>query len=95
MKKIFNHHYNLAMKGAEISQHQVGIRYLLGKGVDKNLNQAIYWLTKASEQGYDAQYLLGLAYQKRGEGVVKDVCIAISWFLKSCEAKITLMHNSL
>lgn len=82
-KDFFNHHYNLAMKGTEISQHQVGIRYLLGKGVDKNLNQAIYWLTKASEQGYaDAQYLLGLAYQN-GEGVVKDVHIAISWFLKA------------
>jgi len=40
-----------AYKGDAIAQRQVGLMYWLGKGVEKDLGKAKYWLEKAAQQG--------------------------------------------
>ena len=42
------------------------------------------WYLKAAEQGYaDAQYNLGLMYEK-GQGVRQSKIVAKEWFKKAC-----------
>ena len=46
--------------------------YHAGQGVKQDTEQAIYWLTKAGEQGHpQAQYRLGQMYYA-GQGVKQD-----------------------
>ena len=57
--------------------------YNTGDGVETDKNKAIYWYTKAAEQGYGpAQINLGLMYSA-GDGVETDKNKAIYWFRKA------------
>jgi TPR repeat protein len=50
------------------------------EGVDEDDKQAVYWYTKAAEQGLaKAQFNLGNRYAK-GEGVAEDYVMAHMWF---------------
>lgn len=61
----------------------MGICYENGDGVEKNLEEAIKWYTKAADQGYaKAQYYLGKAYDE-GKGVAKNDSEAMNWYLKA------------
>ena len=52
-----------AQQGDPISQYNLGVMYKDGKGVNKDIGEAIFWLEKASNQGFlEAQYLTGLYY---------------------------------
>jgi len=52
-----------AHQGDPISQYNLGVMYKDGKGVNKDIGEAIFWLKKASNQGLlEAQYLTGLYY---------------------------------
>ena len=54
--------------------------YNKGEGVPKDYKQAIYWYTKAAEQGDDeAQFNLGLMYYE-GQGVPKDYIQTYAWW---------------
>ena len=53
--------------------------------IAENYSRAVYWYTKAAEQGYaDAQYELGLCYYE-GRGVEQNYKKAIEWWLKAAE----------
>lgn len=53
-----------------------------GKGVRKDMKQAIEWFGRAAEQGYiEAQFTLGLSYL-RGKGVEKNWDMAYDLFSK-------------
>ena len=53
--------------------------------MQKDAKQAIYWYTKAAEQGHDsAQNNLGIMYIN-GEGTPKNTKQAIKWFTKAAE----------
>lgn len=68
----------------------MGICYEYGKWVEKNLEEAVKWYTKAANQEYaQAQYLLGKAYDK-GEGVAKNDSEAMKWYLKAVK---TITHK--
>jgi TPR repeat protein len=62
-----------------------GIAYDQGRGVSKNLEEAVKWYRKAAEQeNIQAQYYLGLCYAN-GEGVAKDPTEAVKWYRKAAE----------
>ena len=53
----------LADEGNVQAQYHLGILYIKGQEVQKNVFEAIPWLRRAAEQGHlDAQYRLGLLY---------------------------------
>jgi TPR repeat protein len=46
----------LAEQGNSKAQYHLGLCYLLGYGVDKNVEEAVKWLEKAAKEEYaDAQ----------------------------------------
>ena len=74
-----------AKNGNVKAQFQLAVNYRLGKGVEKNLEEAFKWCSKAAKQGYvNAQYNLGLSYY-RGDGVEKDFTEAIRWYTQAAE----------
>ena len=61
----------------------LGIRYHEGDRAPKDYKQAVYWFTKAANQGYAAaQYNLGVCYNN-GEGVAQDYKQAVYWYTKA------------
>ena len=74
--KAFEMLLSEAESGDVISQNSLAARYATGDGVDKDLDQTIYWYKKASlNDDPDAFYNLALMYLL-GEGVDKDDKIA-------------------
>lgn len=74
-----------AEQGDAEAQYNLGRRYLLGEGVEKNPAEAVKWWRKAAEQGLaEAQFRLGGCYD-RGEGVPKDELEAVKWIRKAAE----------
>ncbi|KAJ3042561.1 hypothetical protein HDV00_007095 [Rhizophlyctis rosea] len=74
-----------ARQGHIISQHNIGVCYENGLGVEKNEKEAVNWYRKAAEQGYaNAQSKLGNCYQK-GKGVERNDKEAVKWYLKAAE----------
>jgi TPR repeat protein len=62
-EEAFSEFLKLANSGNAVSQYEVGCMYLNGKGVEKNLDKALEYFTKAAEQKYDDAYLaLGQVY---------------------------------
>ena len=65
---------------------KVGCAYLFGEGVKKNGDQAVLWLTKADENGYDkAAPTLAAAYLSGEMGVEKDEVEGVKWLKKAAE----------
>ena len=49
-----------AAYGDEAAQYEIGMMVLDGQGIAKNPEEAIYWLTKSANDGYEtAQFELG------------------------------------
>jgi TPR repeat protein len=72
-----------AESGDAQGQFLTGMLYYLGKGTDKDLRQAVLWLTRAAEQGHaDAQYELAQRYTW-GEGTARDLEAAARWNRKA------------
>ncbi|MBP9773291.1 MAG: sel1 repeat family protein [Candidatus Peribacteraceae bacterium] len=63
----------------------LGVVYVKGLGVEKNLEKAVEWFAKAALTGnVNGQYNLGLAYAK-GNGVTKDLAKAAHYFRLAAE----------
>lgn len=74
-----------AKSGDSLAQANAGICYITGQGVARNLEQAIYWLTKSAEAGErHGQYNLGFCYYE-GLGVKQDYAKAVYWYTKATE----------
>jgi hypothetical protein len=59
----FNVTYGYAKLGYPAAQHQVGQRYLHGKGTDKDHYEAMEWFKKAADQGHPhASYNLAVGH---------------------------------
>ena len=66
-------------------QYSLALCYQSGKGVEKNLEKAVYWCNKAAEQGYSqAQHSLAACYHN-GTGVNQDLQKAVYWYTKAAE----------
>ncbi|MGM9869164.1 MAG: tetratricopeptide repeat protein [Sodaliphilus sp.] len=72
-----------AEKGDTTAQDKLGVIYLKGEKVEKNVDKAIEWWTKAAENGSaTAQYKLGVCYQF-GFGVKRNHTRARYWYEKA------------
>lgn len=82
-----------ANKGDAFAQWVLGTKYYSGNGVMKDNVEAVKWMLKAAEQGYDqAQYKLGLDYYMKGLEAKKDDLspdsnfkAAMNWFHKAAD----------
>jgi hypothetical protein len=74
-----------ANAGDAAAEDQVGLIYLNGDAVPKDVTKSALWFRKAAEQGLsDAQYNLAGAYSD-GEGVPLDYAQATIWFRKAAD----------
>ena len=70
----------LAEAGEPRSQFYLGHMYRLGRGVPKDVNEAIRWYRSAANQGYaEAQNAMGNCYNA-GIGVSVDYAEAMRWY---------------
>lgn len=77
-----------AEKGNAKAQNYIGFRYYTGEAVNRNIDSAIYWISKAADAGdLSAANNLGYLYAE-GEGVRKDYGKAIAWLSKAAEAGV-------
>lgn len=77
-----------AADGDAESQWNMGMLYLTGFNADvpKNVETAVYWLTKSADQGNErAQFTLYFVYRD-GDGILRDNDLAGQWLLKASEA---------
>ena len=69
-----------AEQGVTRAQYDLGMMYVMGKGMETDEQQAAVWFRKAAEQGdAEAQYNLGVKYEG-GQGVPQDYKLAYIWF---------------
>ena len=81
-----------AENGDSKAQNIMGTYYESGNGVEKDYWKAIYWYTKAAEQGNpNAQYHLAVLYNKAEDNPLK----AYYWFeaARICGFNITALHQ--
>ena len=61
--------------------------YEEGEGVEENKEKALYWYTKAADNGdTQAMHNLGVMYYK-GDGIEKNSDLAKKYFEQACELK--------
>ncbi len=86
-----------ANQGDADAQFNLALLYKLGAGIPKDLKQAVYWYTKAAEQGHvNAQYSLGSLYlDGDGQEVPKDFKQAVYWYTKAAEQGLVNAQYSL
>ena len=78
-----------ASQGIAAAQNNLALMHAQGRGVDRNVKQAIdLWLSAADRNHPMAQYNLGLAFF-RGEGVQKDEREAAGWFRRAADAGLS------
>mgnify|MGYP004627661129 CR=1 FL=1 len=72
-----------AARGNADAQYELGVCYVKGKGVGKNIAEAAKWWQKAANQGHaDAQFQLGCLYYQ-GEGVKGNLPEAVNLWRKA------------
>ncbi|MDD1627427.1 MAG: sel1 repeat family protein [Methylococcaceae bacterium] len=72
-----------AEQGDAKAQARLGAMYLLGRGVEKDEQQAAEWMLKAANKGnVEAQVIIAAMYD-RGLGVKNDVKMATNWYEKA------------
>ena len=73
----------LAEAGDARAQYNLGVSYRFGNGVEKDLQKAYAWTSKAAENG-DVRARVNLASMYAdGNGVAKDIPTAVSWYEKA------------
>ena len=82
------------LKGDAAAAYEVGVRFVEGKGVTPNYDEAAKWLDRAARAGVvPAIFRLGTFYEK-GLGVKKDVDIARRYYMQAAErGNAKAMHN--
>jgi hypothetical protein len=74
-----------AERGSSAIQWNIGTLYYVGRGVDKDIDKALYWYEKSAEKGYHAgQHSLGQMYQD-GTGATQDIDKAVYWYKKAAK----------
>ena len=69
-----------AGRGDAAAQYNLAVLYDLGRGVERDIGQAVEWYQRAAAQGNaDAQLMLGVKYANK-EGVPQDLVLAYAYF---------------
>jgi len=75
----------LAKQGNADAENRLGVMYLVGKVVPKNVAEGVKWLRAAADQGHHAAQLnVGTLYAN-GIGVPKDFVEASKWYQRSAD----------
>ena len=75
----------MATQGVTVSQYNTGVNYYLGRGINRDLEKAVYWYQMASEEGHSkAPFNIGIIYAN-GEVADKDLTLALEYFLLSAK----------
>lgn len=76
----FNRNHPAAARGDLHAQYRLGMIYLTGRGVPRDIERARQWLHTSAEGGYArAQAALGAMYAN-GIGAMRNVVLAYFWF---------------
>ena len=80
-KEDFVYDLSLATQGISVSQYNTGVNYSIGRGIEKNLEKAVYWYQRASEQGHSkAPFNIAIIYTD-GVGLVPNPELGLKYFL--------------
>ena len=80
-KEDFVYDLSLATQGISVSQFNTGVNYSLGRGIEKNLEKAVYWYQRAHEQGHSkAPFNIALIYVN-GINLDPDPKLALEYLL--------------
>tara|TARA_Y100001970_G_scaffold223914_1_gene275775 strand:+ start:991 stop:1452 length:462 start_codon:yes stop_codon:yes gene_type:complete len=84
-KEDFIYDLSLATQGVSVSQYNTGINYFTGRGIDKDLEKAVYWYQRASEQGHSkAPFNIAIIYAN-GDIKGKNFSLALEYFRLSAD----------
>lgn len=85
---------NAAANGDHNAEYEIANRYAEGRGVARNMEEAVRWLERAANAGFvPAQFRLAGIYEK-GTGVKKDLNAARKLYLAAAEkGHAKAMHN--
>jgi|GEM_PF-6560677 len=84
-----------AERGHPEAQYNLGVMYMNGRGVEKDLEEAARWFRKAADQGLAiSQYNLGV-FCFEGTGVEQSYRDAISWFRLAAAQGYALAQRNL
>lgn len=88
--------YRLAAeRGNAEAQHNLGLLYESGLGVEQNYREAAQWYRQAAEQGdADAQASLGVLHET-GDGVAQNYAEAAQWYRKAADQGDASAQNNL
>jgi len=83
-----------AANGDPSAEFEVALRFDEGRGVERNLTEAVTWYQRSASRGFaPAQYRLGTLYE-RGLGVPMDRGRAMAWYRSAAEkGHVKAMHN--
>lgn len=88
MEKAFEFFQWSAEKGNKYAQYKLGIMYLDGTSVDKDINQAITWLKMSAASGLVvAQLALGDLYYEGRQPIERNLYKAKNWYNKAAEMR--------
>mgnify|MGYP006245804865 FL=1 len=80
-KDDFVYDLSLATQGVSVSQYNTGVNYSVGRGITKDLEKAIYWYQRASEQGHSkAPFNIAIFYSD-GINIEANPKLALNYFL--------------
>ncbi len=86
LKQSFFWYKAAALQGHVDAQHNLGMAYARGEGVEADMQKALYWWERAARQGNaDSQYNLGIVYAMGVTGVEQDLQQARNWWLRAAE----------
>ena len=78
----YNYYFEIAEKDDCEIKCNLGVMYKKGKGVKRDDQKALYWFTKASEQGCKrANFHIGMMYEN-GDGVKKNYLKALDYYIE-------------
>ena len=80
--------YTICAEQDDVSaQNTIGFMYMMGKGVTKDRDLALYWLKKAAESGSsEAMYHIGDMYENSQCFMEQDMKEAVRWYTMSADA---------
>lgn len=73
-------------EGNALSMAFLGIMYMQGSGVEKNLAESLHWLEKAAENGNVGGMVFAAGMYLRGEGSEQNPHRAAMWYQKAADA---------
>ena len=78
-EKDFVYDLSLATQGVAVSQYNTGVNYYIGRGIDKDLEKAVYWYQMASEEGHSkAPFNIGIISLQNQKGI-QDIIVIVRY----------------